>query len=68
MIASVVGLIISHTGMYVKGRLDEARHNQAESLIEYQEGVERHEEVDSGVMRYSHPDLDKSLSNWLRAE
>lgn len=69
LIAILVSLLLfsgSVVGAYFYGRSDEAAHCQAESLTEYQKGVERNEALDSGVQRMDGTDLDNALSHWLR--
>ena len=69
LIAILMSLLLvggSIVGAYFYGRSDEAAHCQAESLTEYQKGVERNEALDRGVQRMDSPALDNALSRWLR--
>lgn len=71
IIAVLVSLLLiggSIVGAYFYGRADEKAHCSTSQLTAELEGVDRHDSIERGVLGMDVPDIDRSLSNWLRPE
>jgi hypothetical protein len=59
---AVIGLGISHTYVYFKGKEDKADEQAAETL----KGVKQRDANEQEIIGLPDPDLDERLSRWMR--
>lgn len=55
-------------GAYTAGRYDQKAHCDTKELTNELKGVQRHDEIERGIMGMDVPALDNGLSGWLRHE
>ena len=65
VIAALVALAM-YAVVYMLGRMDGNKICAGSAAVTYQEGVKNDAQIEKGVQRMAEPDLDRSLSKWVR--